>query len=67
MELADDEGSSCKEGACVTEEEESAETLADRRKVQEGYELVNAIWKTQGAAVALRYCHHLPHGRARPL
>ena len=67
MELADDEGPSCKEGACVTEEEESAETLADRRKVQEGYELVNAIWKTQGAAVALRYCHHLPHGRALPL
>ena len=51
----------------MTEEDESAETLADRRKVQEGYELVNAIWKTQGAAVALRYCHHLPHGRALPL
>lgn len=46
---------------------ESAETLADRRRVEEGYALVNAIWKTQGAAAALRYCHHLPHGRALPL
>ena len=43
---------------------ESAETLADRRKVQEGYALVNAMWKTQGAAATLRYVHHLPHGRA---
>ena len=42
------------------------ETLADRRKVQEGMSVVNAIWKTQGAAVALRYVHHLPHGRALP-
>ena len=44
--------------------EETAETLADRRKVEEGYALVNAMWKTQGAAAALRYVHHLPHGRA---
>jgi 2,6-dihydroxypseudooxynicotine hydrolase len=51
----------------VTGEQESEETLADRRKVQEGYALVNAIWKTQGAAAALKYCHHLPHGRALPL
>jgi dienelactone hydrolase len=46
---------------------ESAETLADRRKVEEGYALVNAMWKTQGAAVTLRHVHHLPHGRALPL
>ena len=43
---------------------ESAETLADRRKVQEGYALVNAMWKTQGPTATLRYVHHLPHGRA---
>jgi alpha-beta hydrolase superfamily lysophospholipase len=48
-------------------ETESAETLADRRKVEEGYALVNALWKTQGAAATLRYVHHLPHGRALPL
>jgi len=46
---------------------ESAETLADRRKVEDGYALVNAMWKTQGAAAVLRYVHHLPHGRALPL
>ena len=46
---------------------ETAETLADRRKVEEGYALVNAMWKTQGAATVLRYVHHLPHGRALPL
>ena len=46
---------------------ESAETLADRRRVEDGYAMVNAIWKTQGASAALRYCHHLPHGRALPL
>jgi dienelactone hydrolase len=51
----------------LTVDIESAETLADRRRVEEGYALVNAIWKTQGAAAALRYCHHLPHGRALPL
>ena len=51
----------------MTVDIESAETLADRRRVEEGYALVNAIWKTQGAAAALRYCHHLPHGRALPL
>jgi 2,6-dihydroxypseudooxynicotine hydrolase len=51
----------------VTGQHESPETLADRRKVEDGYALVNAIWKTQGAAVALRYAHHLPHGRALPL
>jgi hypothetical protein len=51
----------------VTTENESAETLADRRKVEEGYALVNAMWKTQGAAAVLRYVHHLPHGRALPL
>ena len=48
-------------------EPESAETLADRRKVEEGYALVNAMWKTQGAAATLRYVPHLPHGRALPL
>lgn len=47
--------------------EDSPETLADRRRVEEGYALVNAIWKSQGAEAALRYCHHLPHGRALPL
>jgi 2,6-dihydroxypseudooxynicotine hydrolase len=46
---------------------ETAETLADRRKVEEGYALVNTMWKTQGAAAVLRYVHHLPHGRALPL
>lgn len=46
---------------------ESAETLADRRRVEEGYALVNAMWKTQGATVTLRHVHHLPHGRALPL
>jgi dienelactone hydrolase len=46
---------------------ESVETIADRQRVEDGYALVNAIWKTQGAAAALRYCHHLPHGRALPL
>ena len=50
-----------------TVETESAETLADRRKVEQGYALVNAMWKTQGAAATLRYVHHLPHGRALPL
>jgi 2,6-dihydroxypseudooxynicotine hydrolase len=29
--------------------------------------MVNAMWKTQGAAAVLRYVHHLPHGRALPL
>ena len=51
----------------VTAENESAETLADRRKVTDGYALVNAMWKTQGAMAVLRYVHHLPHGRAVPL
>ena len=51
----------------MTTENETAETLADRRKVEEGYALVNAMWKTQGAAAVLRYVHHLPHGRALPL
>jgi dienelactone hydrolase len=46
---------------------ESAETLFDRRRVEDAYALVNAIWKTQGATAALKYCHHLPHGRALPL
>lgn len=48
-------------------DKESAETLADREKVREGYALVNAMWKTQGSATTLRYVHHLPHGRALPL
>ncbi len=51
----------------MTTEPESAETLADRRKVEDGYALVNAMWKTQGAVATLRYVHHLPHGRALPL
>ena len=51
----------------MTTETESAETLADRRKVEDGYALVNAMWKTQGATAVLRYVHHLPHGRALPL
>lgn len=45
----------------------SAQTMADRQRVEDGYALVNAMWKTQGAAATLRYCHHLPHGRALPL
>jgi dienelactone hydrolase len=53
--------------ASVTEESESEQTRADRRRVEDGYALVNAMWKTQGAAATLRYCHHLPHGRALPL
>lgn len=51
----------------MSSESESAATLADRRRVEEGYALVNAMWKTQGAAATLRYAHHLPHGRALPL
>jgi 2,6-dihydroxypseudooxynicotine hydrolase len=48
-------------------EQPSAETLADRRFIEDGYARVNAMWKTQGAAATLRYVHHLPHGRAIPL
>jgi hypothetical protein len=48
-------------------EQPSAETLADRRLVEDGYARVNAMWKTQGATATLRYVHHLPHGRAIPL
>src|ERR1700716_2615291 len=51
----------------VTMEQESAETLADRKTVEAGYAFVNAMWKTQGAVATLRYVHHLPHGRALPL
>jgi 2,6-dihydroxypseudooxynicotine hydrolase len=51
----------------VSEAEVSAQTEADRRRVEDGYAQVNAMWKTQGAAATLRYCHHLPHGRALPL
>lgn len=47
--------------------QESAETLGDRRRVEDAYARVNAMWKTQGAVATLRYCHHLPHGRALPL
>jgi 2,6-dihydroxypseudooxynicotine hydrolase len=46
---------------------ESTETLADRQRVQDAYERVNAMWKTQGGPATLRYVHHLPHGRALPL
>jgi hypothetical protein len=48
-------------------EQPSAETLADRRLVEDGYARVNAMWKTQGATATLRYVHHLPYGRAIPL
>lgn len=51
----------------MTVDHETAEMLADRRRVEDGYALVNAIWKTQGAPAALRYCHHVPYGRALPL
>ena len=51
----------------MTTENESAETLADRKKVEEGYAFVNAMWKTQGRRRRSRYVHHLPHGRALPL
>ena len=53
--------------AGLNEENESAQTLADRRRVEDGYALVNAMWRTQGAVATLRYVHHLPHGRALPL
>ena len=43
-----------KENDLMSDANESPETLADRRRVEDGYALVNAIWKTQGAAVALR-------------
>jgi 2,6-dihydroxypseudooxynicotine hydrolase len=46
---------------------DSAETLADRLKIEDGYARVNAMWKTQGAIATLRYVHHLPHSRAIPL
>lgn len=51
----------------MTDVKESEETLADRRRVEDGYALVNALWRTQGPAAVLRYVHHLPHGRALPL
>ena len=51
----------------VVERERIRRTLADRQQVEDGYALVNAMWKTQGAAATLRYVHHLPHGRALPL
>lgn len=51
----------------MTSDSESAETLTDRARVEDGYARVNAMWKTQGAAATLRYVHHLPHGRALPL
>jgi 2,6-dihydroxypseudooxynicotine hydrolase len=46
---------------------ESAETLADRRLVEEGYALANEMWSTKGAVATLKYVHHLPYGRALPL
>ena len=47
----------------VSDRTKSAETLADRKRVEDGYALVNAMWKTQGAAAdaALR-----PSSAARP-
>jgi dienelactone hydrolase len=45
----------------------TAETVVDRRLIEDGYARVNAMWKTQGATATLRYVHHLPHGRAIPL
>ncbi|MGB6657939.1 MAG: alpha/beta hydrolase [Xanthobacteraceae bacterium] len=51
----------------AADQTESAETLSDRQKVEQGYALVNAMWKTQGGGATLRYVHHLPHGRALPL
>jgi len=51
----------------VTSENESQETLADRRRVEEAYALVNAMWKTQSAMVTLRYVHHVPYARALQL
>jgi 2,6-dihydroxypseudooxynicotine hydrolase len=51
----------------IAMENESAATLADRRKVEDAYAMVNAMWKTQGGPAVLRYVHHLPHGRALPL
>ena len=51
----------------MSSERESAETLADRQKIEEGYALVNSIWKSQGAATALRFAHQPPYGRVLPL
>lgn len=48
-------------------EKESAQTLADRERVDEGYALANAIWKSHGAAAALRFAHQPPHGRVLQL
>jgi 2,6-dihydroxypseudooxynicotine hydrolase len=48
-------------------DEPTAETLADRRLIEDAYARVNAMWKTQGATATLRYVHHLPHGRALSL
>ena len=51
----------------MSSERESADTLADRQKIEEGYALVNAIWKSHGAATALRFAHQPPYGRVLPL
>ena len=40
---------------------------ADRQKIDEGYALVNAIWKSHGAATALRFAHQPPYGRVLQL
>ena len=44
--------------ALDTSGQPSAETLADRRLIEDGYARVNAMWKTQGAVATLRYVHH---------
>lgn len=51
----------------MSKEQESAELLADRQRIEEGYALVNAVWKTHGAAAALRFAHQPPQGRALQL
>ena len=53
--------------ALDTSGQPSAETLADRRLIEDGYARVNAMWKTQGPVATLRYVHHLPHGLTNAL
>ena len=51
----------------MTEEEESAETLADRRKVRKGMSSSTPYGRPRERQLPCGTCHHLPHGRALPL
>jgi hypothetical protein len=48
----------------MPEKDESSKTLADRRRVEDSFNFVNAIWKTRGAVTALRHDHQPSYGRA---